>query len=126
MYLKTFAEYKEAIDLTKNEAALTEVQNGGKPLVIDFTAKWCPPCKRIRPIYEAQIDVYPEFVFRKMDVDANPEGARAAEILNMPTFKVYMNGQEFSKMELTSEKSSEKVLKKFLDKAKKAWLEKET
>ena len=92
MYLKTFAEYKEAIDLTKNEAALTEVQNGGKPLVIDFTAKWCPPCKRIRPIYEAQIDVYPEFVFRKMDVDANPEGARAAEILNMPTFKVYMNG----------------------------------
>ena len=142
MYLKTFAEYKEAIDLTRNEVALTEIKNGGKPLVIDFTAKWSAPCKKIRAVYEAQIEEYPELVFKKLDVDAVPEGSRADEIQNMPTFKIYMNGEVFSKLDLTSDKAvrklldgesyskseerNAKALKKLLDKAKEAWLERET
>ena len=88
--LHTKADFEEAVAATAN---------GGKPLVIDFTADWCPPCIRIGPIYLGLVDKYPELVMKKLDVDANDEGSRAAGIECMPTFKVYKNGVEVEMME---------------------------
>ena len=82
LYLHTMQDYNDAIKATK----------GGKPLVIDFTAGWCPPCKRIGPIYEGHINNYPEITMRKLDVDQNDEACADALIRCMPTFKVYKNG----------------------------------
>ena len=76
---------------------------GGKPLVIDFTATWCPPCQRIGPVYASKVAEYPELVLKKVDVDANAEAAQAAGIQCMPTFKVYKNGAEVEKMEGASD-----------------------
>merc|ERR1712110_627939 len=59
------------------DAAVAATADGGKPLVIDFTATWCPPCKRIGPIYEGHVANYPELVMKKIDVDQNAEGAQA-------------------------------------------------
>ena len=101
MYLATLADYNAAIAAT---------QNGGKPLVIDFTATWCPPCKRIGPIYEGHVANYPELVLKKLDVDANAEGAAAAGIQCMPTFKVYKNGAEAEKMEGASDQGLVELL----------------
>merc|ERR1712070_236712 len=95
-YLATKADYDAAMEATKN---------GGKPLVIDFTATWCPPCQRIGPIYEGKIAEYPELNMKKVDVDANSEAAQAAGIQCMPTFKVFKNGAEFEKMEGASDQS---------------------
>ena len=89
MYLATKADF---------DAAIAATANGGKPLVIDFTATWCPPCKRIGPIYEGHAANYPELVLKKLDVDANAEGAQAAGIQAMPTFKVYKDGAEVNSM----------------------------
>ena len=89
MYLATKADF---------DAAIAATANGGKPLVIDFTATWCPPCKRIGPIYEGHAANYPELVLKKLDVDANSEGAQAAGIQAMPTFKVYKDGAEVNSM----------------------------
>ena len=89
MMLATKADY---------EAAIAATANGGKPLVIDFTATWCPPCKRIGPIYEGHVANYPELVMKKLDVDANSEAAQAAGIQAMPTFKVYKDGAEVNSM----------------------------
>ena len=88
LYLASKADFEAAI------AATTD----GKPLVIDFTASWCPPCRRIGPIYEGHIANYPELVMKKLDVDANSEAAQAAGIQAMPTFKVYKNGAEVEAM----------------------------
>ena len=90
LYLTTKADFDAAIEATKN---------GGKPLVIDFTASWCPPCQRIGPIYEGLASENADgAVLKKVDVDANSEAAQAAQIQAMPTFKVYKNGAEAEMM----------------------------
>ena len=54
------------------DAALEATKNGGIPLIIDFTATWCPPCKAIAPKFEAMADEFKgKMTFRKVDVDAN-------------------------------------------------------
>ena len=105
MYLATKADF---------DAAIAATANGGKPLVIDFTATWCPPCKRIGPIYEGHVANYPELVLKKLDVDANAEGAQAAGIQAMPTFKVYKDGAEVNAMRGASDQG----LIELLDQAK--------
>ena len=105
MYLATKADF---------DAAIAATANGGKPLVIDFTATWCPPCKRIGPIYEGHVANYPELVLKKLDVDANSEGAQAAGIQAMPTFKVYKDGAEVNSMRGASDQG----LIELLDQAK--------
>ena len=83
--------------------AVAATASGGKPLVIDFTATWCGPCQQIGPIFVGLVAKYPELVLKKLDVDANAEGAQAAGIQCMPTFKVYKNGAEAEKMEGASD-----------------------
>ena len=74
------------------------------PLLIDFTASWCPPCQRIAPIFERLAGENAGSVtLKKVDVDNNAEAAQAAGIQCMPTFKVYKNGAEIEKMEGASE-----------------------
>ena len=85
------------------DAAVAATADGGKPFVIDFTVTWCPPCKRIGPIFVGHVAGYPELILKKLDVDANAEGAQAAGIQCMPTFKVYKNGAEAEKMEGASD-----------------------
>ena len=74
--------------------AAVAATSGGKPLIVDFTATWCPPCQMIGPKFEAMAGEFSEMIFRKVDVDANSEAAQAAGIQAMPTFKVYKNGAE--------------------------------
>ena len=44
--------------------------NPGKPIIVDFTATWCPPCRMIGPIFEQLAESTPTMVFVKVDVDA--------------------------------------------------------
>jgi len=62
-------------------------------VVVDFTATWCPPCKRIAPIFVASV------TFIKVDVDENAETAQAVGISCMPTFKFYKKGECVHTME---------------------------
>ena len=89
LYLTSLEEFNAAILATKN---------GGKPLVVDFTASWCPPCNQIGPLFEAQVKKQPGLVLRKVDVDANAGAKQAAGITAMPTFKVYKDGAEVNAM----------------------------
>ena len=90
MYLENKAQYDAAIEATK----------GGAPLIIDFTAAWCPPCKMIGPIFEGYVaKVDGGATLKKLDVDNNSEGAQAAGIQAMPTFKVYKDGAEVETMQ---------------------------
>merc|ERR1711862_528632 len=82
-YLDDKAAYDAAIAASKD-----------KPLCIDYTATWCPPCKMIGPKFETMAGEFPNVTLRKVDVDKNSEAAQAAGINCMPTFKFYKNGAE--------------------------------
>lgn len=67
---------------------------GDKLVAVDFTATWCPPCRRIGPVFESMAEDNEGVVFIKVDVDDNSETSEACEINCMPTFQFYKNGKK--------------------------------
>eukprot|EP00088_Acartia_fossae_P032234 TRINITY_DN33023_c0_g1_i1.p1 TRINITY_DN33023_c0_g1~~TRINITY_DN33023_c0_g1_i1.p1 ORF type:complete len:300 (+),score=73.88 TRINITY_DN33023_c0_g1_i1:41-901(+) len=64
---------------------------GPKLVVVDFTASWCGPCKRIAPFFEELSTKYPRAVFLKVDVDECQETAASNGVSAMPTFIFFRN-----------------------------------
>ena len=58
-----------------------------------FTASWCPPCKRIAPVFEKLSVENPGASFVKIDIDALPDAAASAGIQSVPTFQ-FRNGSQ--------------------------------
>jgi thioredoxin 1 len=70
------------------------VINSGKPIIIDFWAEWCAPCKQIGPILEEISDEYNDkLTIGKLDVDENPETPGKYQIRGIPTMLLFNNGK---------------------------------
>jgi len=61
-------------------------------VVIDFSATWCEPCKKISPAYEKLANTFTNWVFTKVDVDIVPDCAENYQVTAMPTFVFIKNG----------------------------------
>ena len=64
-------------------------KNGNLPLVVDFWATWCGPCKNFGPIYEKASEANPDITFAKVDTDAEKDLAGALGISSIPTLMVF-------------------------------------
>ena len=81
----------EITDATFND----EVVNSDTPVVVDFWAEWCGPCKMIAPIVEELAGEYEGKVkFTKMDVDSNPKTPMQFGIRGIPTLLIFKGGGE--------------------------------
>ncbi|MDE6416247.1 MAG: thioredoxin family protein [Duncaniella sp.] len=60
------------------------------PVVIDFNATWCGPCKRFEPVFEASAKAHPEAIYLSIDVDDNPKAAEQFGVHNIPMVVVLM------------------------------------
>jgi thioredoxin 1 len=82
-----------AIPMISDDSFAGEVTQAGTPVLIDFMADWCKPCKIMAPIFA---ELAPEYAgrvkFVKMNADDNPETIAALGVLNLPTFML-LNGK---------------------------------
>ncbi|MEI7778480.1 MAG: thioredoxin [Actinomycetes bacterium] len=71
----------------------TEVLGNSKPVLVDFWAEWCGPCKMIAPVLEEIAAANDGLVIAKMNVDENPITPGTYGIRAIPTMKVFKDGQ---------------------------------
>ena len=81
--------------LTVSDATFDETVVGSDtPVVVDFWAEWCGPCKMIAPtLEEIASENKGKISIAKLNVDDNPETARRFDVMSIPTLIVFQNGE---------------------------------
>lgn len=71
-----------------------DVLKSDKPVLVDFWAEWCQPCRKVAPLLEEiATEMGDKVEIVKLNIDENPEIARRYRIMSVPTLTVFKNGE---------------------------------
>ena len=85
-----------ALNINKNNF-VEEVMNSEKPVLVDFWASWCGPCRMVIPVVEKIAEEYPEYKVVKINVDEEQELAAQFGVMSIPSLMIFKNGEVVNK-----------------------------
>lgn len=84
----------EIVKATSDESFARDVLKSGKPVLVDFYADWCRPCKMLSPVVESLAKKYDgKVVFYKLNVDNCPKTSELYAVRAIPALKIFRNGK---------------------------------
>jgi thioredoxin 1 len=97
-----------------DETFEADVLKNDKPVLVDYWAEWCGPCKMVAPVLDAIAEEHGDKLdIVKLNVDENPVITQKYGILNIPTLGVFKNGEVV--MELVGARSKSALLRELAD-----------
>ncbi len=86
-----------AVEILTSENFSEKIKNADKPVIVDFYADWCMPCKMVAPILEDISSNNPEVIVYKVNVDETGDVAQQFQVTNIPTMISFKNGEVHKK-----------------------------
>ena len=80
--------------VTLDDAGFAQAISGDKPILVDFWAEWCGPCRVIAPVLQEIAQEHDGFDIGKLNVDHNPQAASTHDVMSIPTLILFEDGVE--------------------------------
>jgi thioredoxin 1 len=94
---------------------VSDVLQSDKPVLVDFWADWCAPCKKVEPLLaEIANEMGDKVQIVKVNIDENPETTRAYRVMSVPTLTMFKGGEAVNSVTCAKPKS---VLMNFIESA---------
>lgn len=79
--------------ISVNKNNFDEIKNSDKPVLLDFYADWCGPCRMVSPLVDEIANENPQYLVGKINVDEEPELAQAFGVMSIPMLAVIKDGK---------------------------------